>query len=86
MVQLVQKHNGYEYSSGERCSMDGRFLIFLLVRYSWGEKYWWGGGHCPMRSCDLTIDRRLVLFNKKCFHDLETERVIVCTYNFCIVN
>ena len=26
MVQLVQKHNGYEYSSGERCIMDGNFL------------------------------------------------------------
>ena len=40
----------------------------------------------PMRSCDLTIDRWLVLFNKKCFHDLEAERVIVCIYDFCIVN
>ena len=40
----------------------------------------------PMRSCDLTIDRWLVLFDKKCFHDLETERVIVCMYDFCIVN
>ena len=35
---------------------------------------------------DLTIDRWLVLFNKKCFHDLEMERVIVCIYDFCIVN
>ena len=38
----------------------------------------------PMRSCDLTINRRLVLFNK-CFHDLETERVIACIYDFCTV-
>ena len=49
MVQLVQKHNGYECSSGERCIMDGKFLIFLQVRYRWGEKYWWGGGHWSFR-------------------------------------
>ena len=33
----------------------------------------------------LTIDRWLVLFNKKCLHDSETERVIVCIYDFCFV-
>ena len=49
MVQLVQKHNEYEYISGERCIMHGRFLIFLQVRYSWGEKYWSGGGHWSFR-------------------------------------
>ena len=49
-----------------------------------GEKYWWVG--VTAVSCDLTIDTWLVLFDKKCFHDLETEIVIVWIHDFYIVN
>ena len=46
----------------------------------WGSLKFQG----PMKSCDLTIDRWLDLFDKKCFHDLE-ERVIVCIYDFVLL-
>ena len=90
MVQLGQEHYGYEYSNGEKCIMNIGFYVFLAMWYSWAKNIlvWWGSlkFQGPVRSCDLTIDRWLVLFNQKCFHDLETGWVIVCIYNFSIIN
>ena len=59
-VQLVQKHNGYEYSSGERCIMDEKFLMegfdipvtWLLI----------DGLFCLIRSASMIWRRKGSLF------------------------
>ena len=60
----------------------GKVQLGRKILVGWGSLKFQG----PMRACDLTINRWLVLFNERFFQDLETERIIVCIYDFCIVN